>query len=80
MHESTTSEILPIQRVVACSSPSAWQDGVVTAVHDGVVEITALSGVEIRLRTAVAPAPGEPVAFHPVAEVLAVGDSWVRAA
>lgn len=76
---STTIRILAIQRVMACASPSSWRDAIVVSVADEIVELVTLEG-ELRRVTSYAPVSvGEPVALHPVAEVLAIGESWYPA-
>ena len=79
MSDNTTTQILAIQRVVACASPSGWRDAFVVAVSDGIVELATFSGAAERLTTEAPVAVGEPVAFHPVAEVLALGSEWYAA-
>lgn len=79
MSDNTTTRILAIQRVVACASPSGWRDAFVVAVSDGIVELATLSGTTERLTTEAPLAVGEPVAFHPVAEVIALGSEWYAA-
>jgi hypothetical protein len=79
MSDNTTTRILAIQRVVACASPSGWRDAFVVAVEDGIVELATFSGTTERLTTEAPLAVGEPVAFHPVAEVLALGSEWYAA-
>ncbi len=79
MSDNTTTRILAIQRVVACASPSGWRDALVTSVADGSVEIATLAGVYLRVTTEAPLTVGEPIAYHPVAEVLARGDDWYAA-
>ena len=79
MSDNTTTRILAIQRVVACASPSGWRDAFVVAVSDGIVELATFSGTTERLATDAPLTVGEPVAFHPVAEVLALGSKWYAA-
>lgn len=69
-------DTLPIQEAVAAASPSAWRDGLVIASVPGAVTVDLLDGGVLVLTTRATPAPGEPVAVHPVAELLAVGDTW----
>ncbi|WP_150308635.1 nuclease [Planctomonas psychrotolerans] len=71
--------LLPIQRAVAGASPGAWCDGLVSAVRHGVVDVILLDGSLLRLTGSAVVSPGEPVAAHPVAEILAVGTSWYSA-
>ena len=75
----TTTRILAIQRVMACASPSAWRDPIVVSAVGGILELTTLTGETHRIASFAPVAVGEPVALHPVAEVLAVGDDWYPA-
>jgi len=75
----TRNGVLPIQEAVASASPSAWRDGLVASRDQAVVTVVLLDGTVHTLATSAAPEPGEPVAVHPVAEVLAVGGSWFAA-
>jgi hypothetical protein len=72
-------DVLPIQEVVAGASPRAWRDGLVASATPGTVAVALLDGALVTLATRAAPAPGEPVAVHPVAEVVAVGGAWYSA-
>ena len=77
--DRTTTGILAIQRVMACAAPSGWRDAIVVSAAGGIVELATLKG-ELHRVTSFAPvALGEPVALHPVAEVLALGDAWYPA-
>jgi hypothetical protein len=72
-------DVLPIQEVVATASPSAWRDGLVAS-RDGDATTVVLLDGEVRVVSTRAPATsGEPVAVHPVAEVLALGGTWYSA-
>ena len=64
--------VLAIQHVVANASPGAWRDAIVTRVDQGIL-LRCLSGAELLVVSNAPVVDGEPVAFHPVAEVLAVG-------
>jgi hypothetical protein len=75
----TRSDALPIQQAVATASPSAWQDGLVLCRREETLTVAMLDGRLCALATRAAPAAGEPVAVHPVAELLAVGDLWFAA-
>jgi hypothetical protein len=77
-HHART-DVLPIQAAVANASPSAWRDGLVVARDGDAVTVVLLDGDVRVLSTIAAPAVGEPVAVHPVAEVLAVGSAWYSA-
>lgn len=79
MSDNTTTRILAIQRVVACASPSGWRDAFVVAVEDGSVDLVTFAGATLRLATDAPLAAGEPVAYHPVAEVIALGSEWYAA-
>jgi hypothetical protein len=72
-------DVLPIQEVVATASPTAWRDGLATSRTPGTLTVALLDGDLVTLATRAAPAPGEPVAVHPVAEVVAVGGAWYSA-
>lgn len=79
MIHRTRNDVLPIQEAVASASPSAWRDGLVASRDQARVTVALLDGTVRTLATSAAPEPGEPVALHPVAEVLAVGGSWYAA-
>jgi hypothetical protein len=79
MSDNTTTRILAIQRVVACASPSGWRDAFVVAVEDGSVDLVTFAGATVHLATDAPLAAGEPVAYHPVAEVIALGSEWYAA-
>lgn len=79
MSDNTTTRILAIQRVVACASPSGWRDAVVVAVEDGTVQLATLAGSLEQIATDAPVLVGEPVAYHPVAEVIALGREWYTA-
>lgn len=73
MSRTISSTVLPIQRAMASAAWNAWRDGLVIAVEDAEVTIAFLEGGVQRLRLVGADAEiavGEPVAFHPVAEIL----------
>ena len=72
---------------MAAANPIAWRDALVARVagaelDDTQVELAFLDGTSTVLRV-VGPqvdlAVGEPVAYHPVAEILSAGDRWVTA-
>lgn len=79
MPQRTLVDVLPIQEAVAAASPSAWRDGLVTVRSEAQVTVSSLDGGVHVLTTRAQPAPGEPVAIHPVAELLAVGGTWFAA-
>lgn len=72
-------DLLPIQEAVATASPSAWRDGLVVARDGAELTVALLDGRTCVLLTGAPVAPGEPVAVHPVAEVVAVGGTWYSA-
>lgn len=72
-------DVLPIQEVVANASPSAWRDGLAVSQRPGALTVMLLDGPELTLITGATTAVGEPVALHPVAEVIAVGGTWYSA-
>lgn len=79
MPNRTPTDVLPIQRAVATASPSAWRDALVVSRAGDALTVALLDG-HVRTLSTLAPAsPGEPVAVHPVAEVVAVGDAWYSA-
>jgi hypothetical protein len=51
----------------------------VVAVEDGIVELATFAGSTERLSTDAPVVVGEPVAYHPVAEVIALGSEWYPA-
>ncbi|KTS85241.1 hypothetical protein NS183_13185 [Microbacterium testaceum] len=58
---------------MAASNPSAWWDGLVVDADGATVTVALLNGTTTDLRVvgpAVDIAVGEPVAYHPVAELL----------
>ena len=79
MSEPTRTTVLAIQRAVACASPRAWRDLIVTAADRGEATLADWDGVTVRVLTDASLVPGEPVAFHPVADVLATGERWFSA-
>lgn len=79
MSDRTTTGILAIQRAIVSASPSGWRDGIVASTSDGIAQIVTLSG-ELRIVFTDAPLnAGDPVALHPVGEVLAAGPDWYSA-
>ncbi len=79
MSDNTTTRILAIQRVVACASPSGWRDAFVVSVADGSVELATLAGSVELVSTDAPVAVGEPVAYNPLAQVIAQGQEWYSA-
>ena len=85
MSRTTSSTVLPIQRAMAGATPSAWRDGLVLEASGTELAVAFLDGAVQRLRVtgqALALSAGEPVAYHPVAEILdaAAGATTARAA
>ena len=79
MLDRTRIDVLPIQEAVAAASPSAWRDGIaVSRIHDALT-VALLDGEVTVVTTRATPTPGEPVAVHPVAEVVAIGGAWYSA-
>ena len=79
MPNRTRIDLLPIQEAVATASPSAWRDGIVLSREPGTISVALLDGGATVLATRAAPAIGEPVAVHLVAEVVALGGAWYAA-
>ena len=79
MPNRTRIDLLPIQEAVATASPRAWRDGLVISREAGSITVALLDGGATELTTGAAPAIGEPVAVHLVAEVVAVGSAWYSA-
>ena len=73
MSRTISSTVHPIQRCMAASNPSAWWDGLVTETDGASVTVASLDGATVQLKIvgpAIDIAVGEPVAYHPVAELL----------
>lgn len=73
MSRTISSTVLPIQRAMAAANPSGWWDGIVIERSGPEATIALLSGATLRLRVvdpAVELVADEPVAYHPVAELL----------
>ena len=79
MLDHTRIDVLPIQEAVAIASPSAWRDGIAVSRVQDVLTVALLDGEVVALTTRATPAPGEPVAVHSVAELVAVGGAWYAA-
>ncbi|MFS0793526.1 nuclease [Microbacterium sp. 1P10AE] len=73
MSRTISSTVHPIQRCMAAANSSAWWDGILVEVDGGEVTVALFTGATMRLRV-VGPVvdftPNEPVAYHPVAELL----------
>jgi hypothetical protein len=73
MSRTISSTVLPIQQAMAGATPSAWRDGLVLEASGNELSVAFLDGDVVTLRAFDAIAElgaGEPVAFHPVAEIL----------
>jgi hypothetical protein len=73
MSRTISSTVHPIQRCMAASNPSAWWDGLVVDADGATAIVALLNGTTVKLGIvgpAVDIAAGEPVAYHPVAELL----------
>ena len=72
MSRTISSTVLPIQRAMAGATPKAWRDGLVLQASGTQIDVAFLDGSIARLGVfeALALTAGEPVAFHPVAEIL----------
>jgi len=73
MSRTISSTVLPIQRAMAGATPASWCDGLVFEATGNEVAVAFLDGSVARLRlfdTVDGLAVGEPVAYHPVAEIL----------
>jgi hypothetical protein len=79
MRNRSGLEVLAIQHAVANASPGAWRDAVVVDGGIGTLTLMCMDGEAMQLATSAEVAPGEPVAFHPVAEVLAASGERTRA-
>ncbi len=69
----------PMQGFVARSTPSRWVDALASA-DERVLELTTFDGGRIALwhHLPIELAPGEPVSYHPVAGVVAVGGALLN--
>ncbi|WP_034621662.1 hypothetical protein [Cellulomonas sp. URHE0023] len=74
MSDRTRTDVLTLQAIVANASPSAWRDGLVVSRHQGHLTVALLDGQVVTLGTLAAPEVGEPVAVHPVAGLVALGE------
>ena len=79
MLDPNSTDVLPIQEAVATASPSAWRDGIAASRVQGELTVVLLDGQVTVLTTLATPTRGEPVAVHPVAELVAVGGAWYSA-
>ncbi len=65
--------VLAVQRAVANASPSFWRDLIVIGRSGEALLAADLEGTRYRLLTPAPAEVGEPVAMHPIAEILSVG-------
>ena len=82
MEREIATGVLAIQRCMAQAAPRSWRDGIVVDLTDGTLALELLDGARVDLHVIgaeLALAAGEPVAWHPVAEILAVGRDVVTA-
>jgi hypothetical protein len=73
MSRTISSTVLPIQRAMAGAAWNAWRDGLVVETEGAEVAVAFLDGGVQRMRLVGGDAGlvvGEPVAYHPVAEIL----------
>ncbi|AYG03972.1 nuclease [Gryllotalpicola protaetiae] len=75
MSRTISSTVLPIQRAMAGATPRAWRDGLVIEASGSGLGVAFLDGTTVRFDVfdAVELTVGEPVAYHPVAEILDAG-------
>lgn len=75
MSRTISSTVLPIQQAMAGANPRAWRDGLVVEASGNLIAVAFLDGAIERLCVfdAVELGAGEPVAYHPVAEILDAG-------
>jgi len=82
MGRGIATGVLAIQRCMAQASPRSWRDGIVVHLADGTLELALLDGTTVRLHVIgpeLALTAGEPVAWHPVAEILSAGQEAATA-
>jgi hypothetical protein len=79
MSDKTTWDVLPVQRAVVSAWPSAWIDAFVMCSDASGIQLATLGGQALALDVRARVSAGEPVAFHPVAEVVSVGGELLRA-
>jgi len=79
VRDREVADVLPIQHAVANASPGSWRDAIVTARGPRHIELSSLDGDTVFLWSAAPVLVGEPVAYHPVAELLAAGSIRYRA-
>lgn len=82
MSRRTQANVSQIQSAMASAQPSAFRDALVVGVAGDRLELLTLTGDVLSVTVAdagLALSLGEPVAYHPVADILAVGATWVTA-
>ena len=65
--------VLAVQRAVANASPSFWRDLIVVGRAGDSLQAISLDGTRYALQTSARAEAGEPIAIHPIAEILAIG-------
>lgn len=82
MGRGIATGVLAIQRCMAQAAPRSWRDAIVVDLTDGTLELALLDGSSVQLHVVgpeLALQPGEPVAWHPVAEILSADTVAVTA-
>ena len=82
MEREIATGVLAIQRCMAQASPRSWRDGIVVDAVDGSLELALLDGTTVQLHVIGAElelSAGEPVAWHPVAEIPSAGSAAATA-
>lgn len=82
MSTQLDASVLPVQQMMASANPSRWEDGFVLEASGDSLVVATLAGATKELRVvgrAVELVAGEPVAYHPVAELLQAGSTRVTA-
>ena len=76
MSRTISSTVLPIQQAMAGATPRAWRDGLVIEASGSELAVAFLDGAVVRFDVfdTVEFTVGEPVAYHPVAEILDAGE------
>lgn len=82
MSTKLDASVLPVQQMMAWANPSRWEDGFVVEAFGNSLVVATLEGATKEIRVvghAVELVAGEPVAYHPVAELLHAGSTRVTA-
>lgn len=82
MSTKLDASVLPVQQMMALAAPSRWEDGFVVEAFGNSLVVATLEGATKELRVvgrAVELVAGEPVAYHPVAELLHASGTRVTA-